>query len=153
MGSSWRHRMTKVLSILLVFCIVIVVESSHGHAVKGKEKETEDFWKRGRNFRHRSRMRPSSRGWRKKPSRMNGGFQGGARRLNPKPTPVSGRPRKMRRTGRKMVSLSTIEDLIKAIGRRVDQTGNLVEEIAIKEGIPIPSKLNSTSPAPAVPSK
>ena len=140
--------MTKVLLILHVLCILIAVESSHGQRVNGKEKGKTDFWKSGVNFKLGSRMRSSSGGWRKKPSRMSEGSQGRIRRLNPKFIPRSGRPKKMIRSGRHMVSLSTIENLIKALGLRVDQIGGLVEKIAIKLGIPIPSNL----PAPSTPS-
>ena len=142
--------MTKVLLILHVLCTLIAVESSHGQRVNGKEKGKTDFWKSGVNFKLGSRMRSSSGGWRKKPSQMSEGSQGRIRRLNPKFIPRSGRPRrKMRRSGRHMVSLSTIEDLIKVLDRRVEQIDELVERIAIKLGIPIPSNLAApSSPSP-----
>ena len=132
--------MTKVLSILLVFCILIIVESSH---VDGKVKEKKDIWKRGVDFRHGSMSRTSSRGWRKKSSQMNGGSQG-ARHFNAK-------SRKIQRKGRQMVGSSPIEDLVKTIARRTDLTGSVVEAIAAKLGVPIPALPESRPPA--VPSK
>ena len=132
-----------MLSILLVFCILIIVESSHAD---GKEEEKKGIWKRGVDFRKGSRRWTplSSRGWRKKSSQMSGGFQG-ARHLNPK-------SRKIQRKGRQMVGSSIpIENLVKTIARRTDQTGLVVEAIAAKLGVPIPSLPESRPPA--VPSK
>ena len=129
-----------MLSILLVFCILIIVESSHAD---GKEEEKIGIWKRGVDFRQWPRRRTSSRGWRKKSSQMSGGFQG-ARHLNPK-------SKKIQRKGRQMVGSSPIEDLVKTIARRTDLTGLVVEAIAAKLGVPIPALPESRPPA--VPSK
>ena len=105
---------------LIVFCMLFLAKANHrdvksGQNVRRFDFETRMWAKRGTAMSERT----------KKISQRGNGF---------KRRKFAGRSRK----GRQLQTLSPIEDQIKAILRRVDLTGTIVEAIAAKFNIPIP---------------
>ena len=115
---------------LIVFFMLFLAKANHRDVKRGPNVRRFDF---------------ETRMWPKRGMAMNGRTQKMSQRGNNgfKRRKFAGRSRK----GRQLQTLSPIEDQIKAILRRVDLTGTIVEAIAAKFGIPIPGiKISPTPP-------
>ena len=116
---------------LIVFFMLFLAKANHRDVKRAQNVRRFDF---------------ETRMWAKRGTAMNGRTKKMSQRGNNgfKRRKFAGSSRK----GRQLQTLSPIEDQIKAILRRVDLTGTIVEAIAAKFGIPIPG--TPITPTPPV---